>query len=129
MGLRVKDSSHNTYLRVLAETGIAGLIAFLVLLAACWRLSWRGTRYAENAFDRQIAVGMGGMAVALALSCWFGDRFWEIMITGNFWVLCALTDGVIRDRRVAVVQHDPARRSRARRWFTAPPDIAPQEVR
>lgn len=128
MGLRVKDSSHNTFLRLLAETGIAGLIAFLVLLWSCWRLSMKGARAAANAFDRQIAVGMGGMAVGLALSCWFGDRFWEIMITGNFWVLCALTDVVIRERRATAPTRDPARRSRARRWFTTPPDIAPKEA-
>jgi O-antigen ligase len=129
MGLRVKDSSHNTFLRLLAETGIAGLIAFLVLLWCCWRLSIQGARAAANRFDRQIAVGMGGMAVALGLSCWFGDRFWEIMITGNFWLLCALTDGIVRERRVTVTTRDPAGRSRSRRWFTAPPDIQPREAR
>ncbi len=128
MGLRVKDSSHNTFLRLLAETGIAGLIAFLALLWCCWRLSIQGARAAANRFDRQLAVGMGGMAGALGLSCWFGDRFWEIMITGNFWLLCALTDGIVRDRRVTVTARDPAGRSRSRRWFTTP-DIQPHEAR
>jgi hypothetical protein len=66
--------------------------------------------------------------VALGLSCWFGDRFWEIMITGNFWLLCALTDGIVRDRRVKVTTQDAAGRSRSRRWFTTP-DIQPQEAR
>jgi O-antigen ligase len=98
MGLKSKDSAHNTFLRLLAETGIVGLIAFLVILWMCWRLSRAGTRHLQNRFDRQIAVGVEGMLLALVIACAFGDRFWEIMVTGNFWLACALVEGALQER-------------------------------
>jgi O-antigen ligase len=102
LGLRVKDSAHNTFLRMLAEVGIFGLAAFLAVWWMCWRLAEKGVRAATTRFDRQLAVGLGGMIVAFALSCAFGDRFFEIMIAGNFWVVCALVEDSVRERgRVA----------------------------
>jgi O-antigen ligase len=98
LGLRVKDSAHNTFLRMLAEIGIFGLAAFLVVWWTCWRLAARGIRAATSRFDRQVAVGLCGMIIAFALSCAFGDRFFEIMIAGNFWVVCALVEDSVRER-------------------------------
>jgi putative inorganic carbon (hco3(-)) transporter len=99
MGLNVKDSSHNTYLRMLSETGIAGLALFLAFLWIGWRLGETGMRTARDRFDRQLALGVVAGMIALAISCAFGDRFWEVMIAGNLWVACALTDDLILERR------------------------------
>ena len=98
MGLRAKDSSHNTYLRILAETGILGFVALLAVIWTCWRLARSGTRLLANRFDRQLAVGLEGMLLALVVSCMFGDRFWEIMVTGNFWLVCALVEHALQQR-------------------------------
>ena len=92
MGLNVKDTSHNTFLRMLAELGVFGLLLFCFILWKCWWLGERGVKAAQNRFDRQLALGLVGATLALALSCWFGDRFFSILITGNFWMLCALVD-------------------------------------
>jgi O-antigen ligase len=119
LGLRVKDSSHNTFLRLLAETGVAGLAAFLFVLWVCLQLSFKGARLAASRFDRQIAVGLGGMLVAFALSCWFGDRFFEVMIAGNFWVACALVEDAIQER-TAVPPRVPAPAPRGARVGLAP---------
>ena len=88
----VKDSSHNTYLRMLGETGVVGFGVFLWLLWTLWRLADAGVRRARDRFDRALAVGLCGAVVALAVSCAFGDRFWNVCITGGFWMLCALVD-------------------------------------
>ncbi len=99
LGLEVKDSAHNTYLRMLAELGIVGLITFLVLLWRCWKLGIEGARLARDPFDRQIAVGVSAATLAMAVSCAFGDRFLSILITGNFWILCALVSDALLERR------------------------------
>jgi O-antigen ligase len=99
LGLEVKDSSHNTYLRVLAEMGIFGLGLFVWLLWRCWKLAMDGARAARTRFDRQLSVGLAGATLALAASCAFGDRFFTVLITGPFWVLCALVDDVLQERR------------------------------
>lgn len=88
----VKDSAHNTFLRMLGEMGILGLAVFVALLWQCWRLSDRAARRARHAFDRALAIGTGGAVVSMAVSCAFGDRFFNVIIASNFWVLMALVE-------------------------------------
>ncbi len=99
MGVEVKDSAHSTFLRFLGEMGVFGLLLFLVLLWRCWKLSEDGIRAARSRSDRQLAVGLGAATLALAISCAFGDRFFNILITGNFWLACALVNDLVLERR------------------------------
>lgn len=101
LGVEVKDSSHNTYLRCLAEMGILGLLLFVFILWRSWRLAGAARLAAENAFDRQLAVGLGAMALSLAITCAFGDRFFNVLVTGNFWIMCALANDLLLERRAA----------------------------
>jgi O-antigen ligase len=96
MGLRhTKDSTHNTYLRVLAEMGIIGIGLFLYLIWRCWTLSLAGARAARTRFDRQLAIGLGGGTIAMIVNCWFGDRFFEFDIMCAYWMVCALVNDVV----------------------------------
>ena len=56
---------------------------------------------ATGRIDRQIALGVVAGVVSLAISCAFGDRFWEVMVAGNLWVACALCDDIVLERRKA----------------------------
>ncbi|MEO5616413.1 MAG: O-antigen ligase family protein [Candidatus Eisenbacteria bacterium] len=94
----IKDSAHNTYLRYLGEMGLVGLGLFLWLLWTCWSLAETGRRRARLAFDRQLALGFGAAALAMAVSCMFGDRFAQVTIGGNFWVLAALVTDMVQER-------------------------------
>lgn len=98
LGLEVKDSAHNTYLRFLGEMGVFGLLIFLWLLWSCWKMAMDGVRTARSRFDRQLSVGVGAATLAMAVSCAFGDRFFSILITGNFWIACALVNDALLDR-------------------------------
>jgi len=98
LGLEVKDSAHNTYLRFLGEMGIFGLALFVWLLWSCWKMTMDATRAARSRFDRQLAVAVGAATLAMAVSCAFGDRFFSILITGNFWIACALVNDALLDR-------------------------------
>ncbi|HTM58542.1 MAG TPA: O-antigen ligase family protein, partial [Candidatus Udaeobacter sp.] len=99
LAIEVKDSAHNTYLRMLAEMGILGLVVFVVLLWRCLQMANEGVRHARTRFDRQIAVGFGAATLAMAVSCMFGDRFFSILITGNFWMLGALVNDALLETR------------------------------
>jgi O-antigen ligase len=99
LGVEVKDSAHNTYLRCLAEMGLLGLVVFVMILWRCMKLSLDGARAATTRFDRQLAVGLGAATIALAVSCAFGDRFFNILIVGNFWFACALVNDLLLERR------------------------------
>jgi O-antigen ligase len=97
----VHTSAHNTFLRFLAEMGVLGLVVFVLFLWSVWALSVRGVRLAASRFDRQVAVGLGAAIIVLAVSCAFGDRFWAITVTGNLWILCAVVDDAVLERREA----------------------------
>lgn len=99
LGVAVKDSAHNTYMRMLGEMGIGGLLVFVWFLWACFRLGWDTTARSRSGFDRQLGVGIGAATLAMALSCAFGDRFLSILITGPFWMLCALASDRLAERR------------------------------
>ena len=78
--------------------GVFGLAVFVALLVSCLRMSWAGIRAARTRFDRELAVGFGAATIAMAVSCMFGDRFFSVLITGNFWMLAALVNDALLER-------------------------------
>ncbi len=99
LGVKVKDSSHNTYLRFLGEMGVLGLALLLLLFWRCWALANEGVRLARDRADRQLALGLAAATLAMAISCAFGDRFFSPLIAGNFWIACALVNDMVAERR------------------------------
>jgi len=99
MNLDVKGSSHNSFLRFLGEMGVLGLALFVVLLWRCWALARDATRAATSRFDRQLGIGLGAATLVFACACAFGDRFFPIVIAGNFWILCAIADDIVLESR------------------------------
>lgn len=99
LGVEVVETAHNTYLRFLGEMGIFGLVLFVLLLWRCLTLSFAAARAAPSRFDRQFAVGLAAATVAMAVSCIFGDRFFSVLITGNFWLAMALADDIVLESR------------------------------
>jgi hypothetical protein len=70
LGVDVKDSSHNTFLRMLGEMGIFGLVLFLWLLVACWKVGLEdgeGCAYQVRPPDRR--RGRRGHARARHVVC------------------------------------------------------------
>jgi len=100
-GVEVKDSAHNTYLRIIGELGLFGLVLFLVLLWKCWSLAAAARRAATGVFDRQLGLALGAVTLVLALCCAFGDRFFPLVITGNFWLLCGIVNARLVDAAAA----------------------------
>lgn len=91
----IKDSAHNTYLRMLSELGIGGLVVFVMLLWRTFALTLKAAKVAKRRFDRAIALGMGGAVASMAVSCAFGDRFWSPVVVSSFWVMAALVEDSI----------------------------------
>jgi O-antigen ligase len=101
LGVEVADTSHNTYLRMLAEMGVLGVALFGVMLWSCWKLALDAERAATSKFDRQLAIGLGGATLAIAIACVFGDRFFNPFFMIGFWMLCALANDLLLERAQA----------------------------
>jgi O-antigen ligase len=108
LGVDVKDSSHNTFLRTLSELGIFGLAVFLWILIACWRLSQRTIRAAKSKFDRQVGVALAAGTIALTISSAFGDRFFNVLVSGVFWIACALAEDSMLEPETGPAAEAPA---------------------
>jgi putative inorganic carbon (HCO3(-)) transporter len=81
--------THNSYLNVLAELGVLGLVAFVGMLGSSWRLLARARRRAREALDpdgSRMATGMeASLVVAIA-----GGAFLSEQLTTPFWLIGAL---------------------------------------
>lgn len=66
--------AHNYYLNVLAESGIVGLGAYLVLWGAIFWTAWRAVR-STRGWTQGLAAGVFGVLVALSVHNLFDDLF------------------------------------------------------
>ncbi len=66
--------AHNTYLNLLAETGMVGLLAYLVYWAIMLRICWSLRRH-PDAFARSLGVGLLGCWSYLAAHSFFDYLF------------------------------------------------------
>ena len=86
-----KDA-HNYYVLTLAEAGLQGLIALLVLVFALWRLGSRLVREARDHEALTLAHGFRIAVLAMALGNIYGSPFSEGTVMGIFWALAALVE-------------------------------------
>ncbi len=81
------EDTHNYYIKVLAETGMVGLLIFLALLAQMFAVAFRLFRTAEDPFFASIGLGLIGWLVCCAVANFFGDRWTFLQVNGYLWVL------------------------------------------
>ncbi len=86
MGWYVKFNSHNNYLDLLAQTGIAGLVCFLWFSAEVARSGFRLLKRLKDGFERAFAfaaiAGLAGTLVAGALGDWFLPFVYNVGYSG-----------------------------------------------
>ncbi len=66
--------AHNYYLNVAAETGLVGLVSYLILWGAALWQAWRAVRVLDGT-SRSVAAGLLGMIVALSVHNAFDNLF------------------------------------------------------
>ena len=82
----LKDT-HNWYVKVLVETGIAGFIFALAFLQQMLAISYRLFKRASDPMYRGLGLGLFLCVCCLIVTNLFGDRWTYIEITAPVWVL------------------------------------------
>lgn len=97
-----KDA-HNYYVLTLAETGLQGLAALLLVIAALFRLAGRLRRAAppDDAQARALAIGFTVCTVCMACGNFYGSPFLNGAVMGDYWILCGLLERYLRQLATA----------------------------
>jgi O-antigen ligase len=116
---------HNQYLNILVEFGIFGLAAWLVFLAATWRVGLQIYRSATVALHRTYALGWLGMFAGMVAGGITGDfmihsiRNGGIELFSGYYLQWVLLGGLVAipgiERRTRVTKNAPAA-ARPRFW-------------
>ena len=92
-------STDGWYLRVLADTGVVGLVAFLLLIAALVWLLGRRVGAEADPLRRAIVYAAALAVTAASVSALLVDTFVSYKIMGVFWTIVACGTRVAADTR------------------------------
>jgi putative inorganic carbon (HCO3(-)) transporter len=81
------DDTHNYFIKVIAETGIFGLLLCLTVFGSIFRTGYQLHKRARDPWLRAIGTGLMPAIVALFIANMFGDRWQYLQITGFLWAL------------------------------------------
>lgn len=88
---------HNDFLRAYVETGLIGLVVYLVVIVLLLRLGLRAVRMAPpGTLDRSVAVGYLGCAVALVLTSLSSNVITNVAQIWYFVAIAAAASAVLR---------------------------------
>jgi len=88
------NDTHNYFVKILAETGVVGMLLFLALL---WKLTRLGfnlfSEATEKPFWAALGLGFVGLMAAAVVTNFFGDRWTYQQVDGYLWILlgCVIT--------------------------------------
>jgi O-antigen ligase len=106
--------AHNTYLNILAELGVVGLLLFMGVIAFSLGCALRAARCAVQAGDRQVEVLARGLVVVLAgllAADFFGSREYDKQL----WLVLSLCPAVLEISRVALAERGAVEAGETRR--------------
>lgn len=87
---------HNDFLRAYAETGVLGLLGFLLVVLALISISRQALRYARPGFDRGVAVGFAAVLVAYLIDSLGDNLMSEVVVLWYFYAFAACALAVAR---------------------------------
>ena len=88
--------THNDYLRLLAETGIVGLLAYLLLMLRLLAATWGDFRRTKSELARGLQVGLMAMIVAFLFREFADNTMRNTVVMFYFWLFVALTRNMSR---------------------------------
>jgi O-antigen ligase len=102
----IYTDTHNYFLKVMVEMGVAGLLFFLFILGQAARQGLKLWRSAQDPFLQSIGLGFVLMMTCVFVVNFFGDRWLYIEVNGFLWILlaCVVRGQMIENERAAEEQ-------------------------
>ncbi|AQL43320.1 hypothetical protein BV210_11730 [Halorientalis sp. IM1011] len=88
--------AHNFYLRLLVETGIIGLVTFLLSIAVILQTGVKLVVHSDDPLFRTVGTGTVGVTAALLIVAIFQDVFINVKVAETFWLLIGMAGAVWR---------------------------------
>jgi O-antigen ligase len=106
----IYTDTHNYFLKVMVEMGVAGLLFFLFILGQAARQGLKLWRSAQDPFLQSIGLGFVLMMACVFVVNFFGDRWLYIEVNGFLWILlaCVVRGQMIENERAAEEQTEAA---------------------
>jgi O-antigen ligase len=79
--------AHNFYVLITTEAGVVAPVALLVLIIGLLRLARRVEKAEAGDEARVFGIGYGACVVAVVMGSFYGSRFLDGDVMGNFWIL------------------------------------------
>jgi len=89
----INQDTHNDYLRILAEAGVLGLLAYLWLLLITVKSSWKRYKESDDEDTKNIALVFFVMAVAYVILSFDSNVLINGAFQWTFWSLAAAANG------------------------------------
>jgi O-antigen ligase len=101
----IYTDTHNYFLKVMVEMGVAGLLFFLLMLGQAARQGLKLWRSAQDPFLQSIGLGFVLMMACVFVVNFFGDRWLYIEVNGFLWILlaCVVRGQMIENERAAAM--------------------------
>ena len=106
--------THNIYVKILAEQGIAGLLIFLILILCFIAEGLRLYKHANDDLSKGLGLGLAICMFVLLVNNIFGDRWTYLELSAYLWIFAGL---VARLNIISREENSPTRP--AKKEFTA----------
>jgi len=88
--------THNSYLQILAETGIFSLMSFLCFIII---LLYQSAKKLFKNSDDSLLLGFFCMFFSFLINCIFDNQLYSLQLSSLFWILAACLNSLIQKKR------------------------------
>jgi hypothetical protein len=95
------------YLKTWQESGVPGIVAFVVFMAAFIVVAIQGILHVKDPKDRALVMGTAGAFIGFSFQG-YGSNVWDFqMVAALFWALVAAVANVVGNQRLAGARRAP----------------------
>jgi len=89
-GVGYYQDTHNYFVKILVETGVVGLILFLLLVGKLFFEGFQVFRRSDDPFFASLGLGLVAWLTCVIVANFFGDRWSFLQVNAYMWVIAGM---------------------------------------